>query len=170
MLRSRLLIGGASLLLAASLVACGAPSEADIQAAIQETQTAVVADACSAAKLTAYATVAEDKIRGFEQQAQLVGSTPRVSLGAPLQRLLDIQTETRALEVPPCATEIQNALVEAMDVYQQAYQNFAAQGSDTTTTSLIETAGQGFDRAKKALAELKSGRVPTLGPFSTPTP
>src|SRR5262245_45417056 len=96
-----------ALVLLLALAGCGGPSAADVQAtvgaAVQATADAEqiarsvaatqAAGACDAARLGPYADTIEAQIKSFEQQSDLVNTTPRASLGAPLQRLLDIQSE-----------------------------------------------------------------------------
>jgi hypothetical protein len=118
------------LALALLLAACGGPSEQDMQApvggavqgtaqagqvatSVQATQTDA---ACEALILNAYA----DK--AFEQRVQLVGTTPRASLGAP-----------RKLSVTACLQDFHRRLLDMMEMHQLDYQTFAAQGDETMT-------------------------------------
>src|SRR5262245_55983944 len=111
---------GTLIIAAALLVGCGGPSEADIQATVAAavsgtTQAQVIASsvaatqeaeqACADAALKIYADAVDTEIAAFQQQAQLVSTTPRVSLGVPLQKLLDIQSETRKIKAPQCLTK-----------------------------------------------------------------
>lgn len=146
-------------LLASFLVSCK-PSEADVVAAINATATAAAAEACSPAKLTAFADAVEAKIGDFEQQARLVGSTSRVGLGVPLQRLLDIQTETRKIDTPPCAKSFLSDVTSAMEAYQQGYQNFSAQGEEIMTTAFLTSGQTILAYTKKGLPTLRDGKVP----------
>lgn len=92
-----------SILLALSFVAltaCG-PSAQQIQATVEAgivaTNTAstamAAADTCSDARLLAYADAVEQLLDCYETQTEVVGATPRVGLGTPLQRLLDYEDE-----------------------------------------------------------------------------
>lgn len=148
-----------------SLAACGVPSEAAIQQAIAETSTAQAAADCSLQKMSAYADAASQEITAFRQQAQLVGSTPRVGLGVPLQRLLDIQTETRKLDVPPCLSAYNERLTRIMQIHQVAYQQFAAQGNETVITQLLQTGDDELKQAEQQLTNIKAGNIP-----AEPTP
>jgi hypothetical protein len=168
------------------LVACGGPSESDLQAtvgaAVQATTQAgqiatsvkatQEAAACGKEQMAAYADAMEGQIRAFEEQSQLVGSTPRVSLGAPLQRLLDIQTETRKVQVPNCLKDFQDRVIKAMQLHQIAYQMFAGQqGSDAVINTTLEIATKEFTDIKRDLGVIRGGTVPpNPTPAITPTP
>jgi len=171
-------------LLSILLISCGGPSESDIQATVQATvqgtaqaeQIAVsvkatqeAETACGKEALASYANEMNGEITAFEQQAQLVGTTPRVGLGVPLQRLLDIQTETRKIKTPACLKAYQERVVGMMQLHQTAYQNFAAQGSETTTQDTLQAAVIELDAVKKGITELQAGTIPTQ-PAATPTP
>jgi hypothetical protein len=181
MMRYTLVIGVVAALL---LSACGGPSEVQVQATVvaaveataqaQQVATAisatqVAATACEPAALKAYAARAEDQLQAFEQQAQLVGTTPRVGLGVPLQRLLDIQTETRKLETPECLQPVHARVLDAMDLHQQAYQNFAGQGDEALTTRLLQEAAASLATAHADLTKLAAGTLPDA-PAATATP
>jgi hypothetical protein len=171
--------------LAVLLAACGGPSETDIQAtvaaAVQGTATAEqvavsvratqAAGACEKDTLTTYADAVEKQIKAFEQQALLVSTTPRVSLGVPLQRLLDIQTETDKLTVPNCLKDLHARILRVMELHQVGYQNFAAQGSESVTTATLDTAAQGLASIKHDLKTVRDGTVPPEPtPIETPRP
>jgi len=158
---------------------CGGPSEADVRATVQaEAQATAQAStqagatqeaesACGKAKLNAYADALAEKMQAFDQQRQLVSTTPRASIGTPLQRLLDIQSETRKIEVPKCLEEYQARVLATMMAYQQAYQNFAAQGDDLTTQAWLLVADQEWASIRKASNDVRAGKVP---PTETPRP
>lgn len=129
------------------------------------------AGACEAATLNSYADAVEPQIRAFEQQAQLVGTTPRASLGAPLQRLLDIQTETRKLNVPVCLKDFHTRILDMMQVHQIGYQNFAAQGDETMTQASLLVGAQNLADIKRDLKTIREGTVPPIPtPIATPKP
>jgi hypothetical protein len=163
------------------LVGCGGPSEADIQAtvgaAVQATtqagqiatsvQATQTASACEQPTLNVYADAVEEQITTFEQQATLTGSTPRVSMGVPMQKLLDIQTETRRMDVPNCMQEYHERVVSMMGLYRIAYETFAGQGDESLSQASLMLGGESLGRVKAELATIRKGEVP---PTSTPAP
>lgn len=164
------------------LISCGGPSPDQIQAtvasAVQATITAntsatasAVASAeaarCAPAGLSTYATTVEEQVRTFEMQSGLTSSTPRASMGAALQRLLDIQTETRRMEVAPCLTAFHAEVVSMMGLYRLAYETFAAQGSEAITTVSLRQGDEALANIKQGLATLRAGTIPVL---PTPSP
>jgi hypothetical protein len=167
-----------------ALAACGGPSESDIQATVQAAvqstaqaqqvaasvkATQEAETACGSEALNTYADSIDTELNAFEQQALLVSSTPRVSLGVPLQRLLDIQTETNKLHVPGCMKDFQTRVIKMMQLHQAGYQNFAAQGDDTVTSTTIQMAQQALADVKRDLATVRTGTVPpssTLEPIT----
>lgn len=106
-----------ALLLVAVLVLAGCgPSQQQIEAAIAQTQVAAAAtaeaDACKPVALEVYGTAMLEQIKLYANQADLVGSTPRVSMSVPLQRLLDIQLEAEQLTPPPCITDLHARIID----------------------------------------------------------
>lgn len=179
MLRSFLV----SVCVALALTACG-PSAADVQAtvaaAVEATSqqvvvstsvaaTQVAANACGAEALTAYADTAEKQMERFERQATLVGSTPRMSMGEPMQRLLDIQDETDQIDAPACLADYHERLVGMMGLYRLAYSTFSAQGDEATTQLSLTMGDDELKVLRDALTELRDGKVPTLPEVKTPS-
>lgn len=164
---SRLLI----LLMALSLlVACG-PSETQIQATVEAavagTQEAIAgatataeADSCSDSKLVTYADDLEQLLDRYENQTEIVGATPRVGLGAPLQRLVDYEDEARELAAPDCLADYHAAVTAMMERYREGYQNFAAQGPDATTTNALAEGQQLMADIRGALPDIREGVLP----------
>jgi hypothetical protein len=132
---------------------------------------------CRKADLASYATAIQNQIISFRQQADLVASTPRASIGAPLQRLLDIQTATRAIAAPGCLADYHSRIIAAMNAFQQAYQGFAAQAlTNTDAAALLGSAKNALDAQESELTQIRAGAVPpaptdtpTAVPTSTPT-
>jgi hypothetical protein len=162
------------------LIGCGGPSEAQLQAtvaaAVKATEeannvaTAVAAtqlalEACGSAALTRYADATEKLVQQFDQQAVLVSSTPRVSMGVPMQRLLDIRTETDAIIPPECLVEFHEQVTSMMGMYQLGYQNFAAQGDEITTQAALQVADDVHKAVVAGFEHIRQGAVPP-----TPTP
>lgn len=164
-------------LLCVALMSCGGPSAAEIdatvQAAIQSTAAAIpTPDPCGAAALGTFADAMEEQLKTFEAQTAVVGATPRVSLGTPLQRLLDIQTETRRMDAPVCMQNYQTQVVSMMGLYRLAYETFAAQGDEITVQAALQTGQQFLQQAKDGLALIRAGKIPPTPEPSrlTPTP
>lgn len=169
------------------LVGCGGPSEADIQAtvaaAVQSTAqadqiaasvkaTQEAQDECGQKAFTAYAETIDMQIQSFEMQASLTGSTPRVSMGTPLQELLNIQTETMKVDAPSCLKGYQERVVSMMGLYRVGYETFAGQGEETMVQAALQLGDESLRKLKKDLAEIKAGKTPiepTPLPGSTPT-
>jgi hypothetical protein len=158
------------------LVGCS-PSEAQIQATVeagisatitaQQSATATaVADRCSPAGLTTYADDLETLLERYEAQSEIVGSTPRASLGAPLQRLLDYEDEARALDTPACLENIEDALLAMMNHYRTGYQTFAAQGDDVKIVAELASGRMLRADLLAALPALRDGELPE--PISLP--
>jgi hypothetical protein len=127
---------------------------------------------CKKADLATYADAMQTQIASFRQQADLAASTPRVGMGAPLQRLLDIQTETRKVTAPGCAVEHHNMVVRAMNLHQMALQGFAAQTyDDVITGTMLASAKQFLGEREAELAQIRAGTIPpTPTPAATATP
>ncbi len=175
-----------ALLAAIVLVGCGGPSEAELQATVaaavaataqaQQVATSVAATqeaeaACGEKALTAYADAIERQIQRFEQQTGLAGSTPRASLGEPLQRLLDLQNEAQDTKAPECLKQYHEQVVSMMGLYRLAYQNFAAQGDETLTQASLQVGQETLATLKQGLGDIRKGVVPpTPVPVMTPTP
>jgi hypothetical protein len=152
------------------LIGCG-PSEAQIQATVeagisatvtaQQGATATaVADRCSPAGLTAYADDLETLLDRYEAQSEIVGSTPRVGLGAPLQRILDYEDEARALDTPACLENVEDALLSMMNRYRTGYQTFAAQGDDVKIVAELANGRMLRTEILAALLTLRDGAIP----------
>jgi hypothetical protein len=165
--------------LALALASCG-PSTADIQSTIDasvagtvttiaqstaQAATATAAEVCGAAALTRYADTLEPQIQTFEMQAGLVSNTARISMGPALQALLDLQTETRQMDVPPCLAEYHAQVVSMMGLYRAGYENFSAQGDEAMTTAALRMGGESLAHIKATLPTLRQGTVP---PVATP--
>jgi hypothetical protein len=166
-----------------ALAGCGGPSAADMQAtvgaAVQATAdaeqvaqsvaaTQAAADVCGAAKLNAYADTVEEQLQTFEAQTGLASSTPRVSLGTPLQKLLDIQTETRRMDAPECLKAYHEQLVGMMGLYRLAYETFAAQGDETLVQASLQVGGETLATLKQGLTTIRQGQVPPTPVPATP--
>lgn len=169
-----------------ALIGCGGPSEADIQAtvgrsieataeaqkiatAIQATQEAEAG--CNEQALQAYGKAIAKQLDRFASQAQLAGSTPRMSLGVPLQELLHIQNETEDLEAPTCLDWYHRWVVAVMNRYRDGYQKFAAQASDAEVNVILSTATDAFLEVQKQAQQIQIGQmVPTYTPIPTATP
>jgi hypothetical protein len=123
---------------------------------------------CRKADLTTYADAVTSKIKAFQQQGDLVAATPRVGLGMPLQRLLDLQNETRAIEAPGCLRHFHENVLEAMEIQQHGFQQFAAQQNELVAVSLITMGKENLATAVDDLEALRAGVVPT--PVPTPEP
>jgi hypothetical protein len=147
------------------LAACGgqdmqAPVEGAVQGTAQAGQVATsvqatqIDAACEALILNAYA----DK--AFEQRAQLVGTTPRASLGAP-----------RKLSVTACLQDFHTRLLDMMEMHQIDYQTFAAQGDETMTQAAPLVGAQDLADIKRDLNILREGTVPpSPSPAATSKP
>jgi hypothetical protein len=170
--------------LAVALSACGSPSESDIQATVQAAVQATsraelvavsvkatqeAADVCGKMTLNTYADAVEEEIRTFEMQISVTQSTPRGSIGTALQRMVDLQTEMRRMKTPECLKAYHERIVSMMGLYRLAFQNFAAQGTESMTTAALQMGQQDLDAVKKDLQTIRAGTVPTV-PTPAPTP
>jgi long-subunit fatty acid transport protein len=160
-------------ILALALSACGPSAQqiqATVEAGIAATATAgtaaAEADRCSDAKLVAYADAVEQLLDRYEAQTEVVGATPRVGLGTPLQRLLDYEDEARSLEAPNCLADYHSAVLVMMQRFRQGYQTFAAQGSDTTIMASLAQGKQLLADLRGALPAIREGTLP--GPIALP--
>lgn len=167
-MRYRALISIACAVIA--LTGCG-PSEAQIQATVEAavtgTQAAIAdatataeADSCSDAALVAYADDVEQLLDRYEAQTEVTGSTPRVSLGGPLQRLVDYEDEVRELVVPDCLEQFHEALGVMMQRFRQGYQTFAAQGDTLTINQALTDGRQLMADLRGALPSIREGVLP----------
>lgn len=161
------------LVLLFALSACGPSTpqlQATVEAGIAATRTArtatAEADQCSDAQLVAYADAVEQLLDRYEAQTEVVGATPRVGLGTPLQRLLDYEDEARALETPDCLADYQTAVLAMMQRFRQGYQTFAAQGSDTAIMTSLAQGKQLLADLRGALPAIRAGTLP--GPITIP--
>jgi hypothetical protein len=137
----------------AALVGCGGPP--------------VSAD-CRPEDLTAYAGTIETQITTYRQQVDLTAASPRMSMGTPLQRLLDIQTATRAIAAPPCLAGYHGEVIKAMEFHQRVLQDFASQAAtDAITAGGLAGAKRALDELAAQLPTIKAGSVP---PTATPVP
>lgn len=128
---------------------------------------------CRKADLAAYADQMEQQIQTFRQQSDLVATAPRMTMGVPLQRLLDIQTATRAIAAPGCVADYHERTVRTMEIHQIAYQGFASQQIDASIVALTLAEGKRLlDEAEANLGVIRAGTVPpTPTPIpATPTP
>jgi len=141
-----------ALLVVVGLAGCGPSEPAD----------------CKQADLATYAAAMDGQLAAFRQQSDLVGASPRMSIGAPLQRLLDIQTETRKIVAPGCVADYHARTIRVMELYQITYQGFAAQQISN------EIAGIALNEAKQQLNTQVNGlalvRVGTVPPTPAPPP
>lgn len=166
------------LFLALLLVGCGPSPEqlqATVTAAISETQVAASAtaeaDICGVDKLSAYADAIEKQIDRFVRQTSVAGSSPRMSLGGPLQELLNLQNATEDMEHPACLENYHRRVVSMMGMYRLGYENFAAQGDETMTTAALMLAEEDGQKLRTEIAVIRNGEVPPLVNLdSTPTP
>lgn len=121
---------------------------------------------CRKADLVTYADEMENQIAAYQQQVGLVEVAPRVGIATPLQRLLDLQNETRAVEAPGCLADYHGRVVEAMEFHQAVFQDFAAQRApDALTASGLVGAKASLDELADQLETIRAGTVP-----ATPTP
>lgn len=172
------------LFLGLALVACGGPSESDIQATVQAAvestaqaqqiaasvkATQEAADVCGMTALNTYADAIDEEIKTFQMQTSVAGASPRMSIGTALQRLLDLQTETRRTKTPDCLKTYHERVVGAMGLYRYAYENFAAQGDDSITTLALQMGQTELDAVQKDLPTIRSGKMPIV-PTPMPTP
>jgi len=173
-------------ILAILLIGCGGPSESDIQATVQaavestaQAQAVAVsvkatqeaADVCGAPALGVYADSMDEELTTFEMQTSVAGSSPRMSMGVALQKLLDIQTETRRIKAPDCLKAYHSRVISAMGLYRYAYENFAAQGNESMTTTALQMGQTELAAVKKDIPTIRSGQVPIVPtPLVTPVP
>ncbi len=162
-----------ALLVVVGLAGCGPSPEslqATVAAGVTGTQTAgtatAAADVCSQVKLAAYADAAEQLLDRYQSQADVTASTPRASLGGPLQRLLDYEDEARALDAPACLVDFNAAILVMMGRFRQGYQTFAAQGSQGTIDAALTAGRQLMADLRGALPSIQGGTLP--GPISIP--
>lgn len=155
-------------LVALVLIGCGAPSQGQIDSAVQAALAATTAavvptatpDPCSSVTLTAYADTLERTIDDYARQARLTSTTPRVGIGTPLQRLLDLATEAQDMDVPPCVKAFHESVIGGMKRYQQGYENFAMQGTEEHTNAMIKFGDEAFALAHTGIVTLRAGTVP----------
>lgn len=168
----------AAMLMALILFGCGPSSEqlqATVTVAISETQVAASAtaeaDACGVDKLSAYADAIEKQIERFIRQTSVAGSSPRMSMGGPLQELLNLQNDTEDMAHPECLTNYHERVVGMMGMYRLGYQNFAAQGDEALTTAALKLADEDVEQLQTEIIMIRRGEVPPpVKPDSTPTP
>ena len=123
---------------------------------------------CRKADLASYADTLAAKLKTFQQQAELVGATPRVSMGTPLQRLLDLQNETREIATPGCLSDFHEGILEAMETQQRGFQQFAAQQDEMAAMGLVTIGRDDLEDAVGELDAIRLGTAPT--PVPTPEP
>lgn len=123
---------------------------------------------CRQADLTTYADTMAAKLKTFQQQAELVGATPRVSMGTPLQRLLDLQNETREIGTPGCLSAFHEEILTAMETQQRGFQQFAAQQDEMAAMGFVTIGRDDLEDAAAKLDAIRAGMVPT--PIPTPEP
>lgn len=123
---------------------------------------------CRKADMATYADAMSAKITMFQQQADLVSATPRVGLGTPLQRLLDLQNETREIVAPGCLRDFHEGILAAMQIQQRGFQQFAAQQGETVAVSYITIGKEDLVAAAADLDTIRAGVIPT--PLPTPEP
>lgn len=147
--------------------ACGPSAEqiqATVEAGVAGTQTAATAaaeaDSCSDEDLVTYADETERLLDRYQAQADVTASTPRASLGGPLQRLVDYEDEARALEAPDCLADYHEAILVMMQRFRQGYQTFAAQGSQQTIDQALTDGRQLMADLRGALPSIREGTLP----------
>jgi len=161
-------------------ISLGADIQATVQAAVQATaqaqQVAVsvnatqeASEACGSAALTTYADAMSEEIKTFEAQISVAQSTPRMSLGTPLQRLVDIQTETRRMKMPACLKSYHERVMSMMELYRLAFETFAAQGSESITQAALSTGGTELGVVREQLDSIRDGTVPPTPSPAVPT-
>lgn len=164
---------GSGLILACLIAGCGGPSAEQVQAtvvaAVEATHVAgtavAVADTCSDADLIIYADELERLLDRYAAQADVTASTPRASLGGPLQRLLDYEDEARNLVPPDCLADYHAAVGVMMERYRQGYQTFAAQGSQQTIDQALTDGRQLMADLRGAIPSIRDGVLPgEIGP------
>lgn len=170
-----------ALLLTLLLVAGCGPSAEQIQATVEAAVSATVsaqqeataavlataeADTCSDARLATYTDELERLLDRYENQTEVVASTPRVGLGTPLQRLIDYEDEARDIDVPECLTDYHAAVIAMMEAFRDAYQTFAAQGSQAVIEKRLADGRQLLADIRGAIPDLREGVLP--GEISIP--
>lgn len=158
----------------ALLSACGPSQEqlqATVTAALAVTSVAATAtaeaDVCGNAKVTAYGDEIERLIERFQRQTSVAASTPRMSIGVPLQELLNLQSETEDMVHPECLDNYHRRVVSMMGLYRVAYQTFAAQGDETLVQAALIMGDQELAKLLDELTLLKAGEVPPLVDLDT---
>jgi hypothetical protein len=167
-------------LVAALLAGCGGPSQADFQAGVQATEAAAAtkeaaaakneaeaADPCADAALMAYADAIDEKLRTFESQIAVTDASPRVSIATPLQKLVDIQQDTRRIQAPECLTVFHDRVIAMMGLYRTAYETFAAQGNQHKIATSRAAGAVELQAIHDGLANIRAGEIP---PDPPPTP
>jgi hypothetical protein len=148
-----------ALLMVLALVGCGAQ-----QVVIVSTPTPEPSD-CTTEAVQAYAEQMGEAIADYQEQAELTGTVSRVSIAAPLQRLLDLKNDAEDVEAPECVAAHQARTVAAMDAQQAAFQDFAAQrGEDAEIGAALLIAQVQLERAAEALEPMGDGVAPTPAP------
>lgn len=117
---------------------------------------------CPAADAKAYGTRIGSQITTFIRQTELTAQTPRIGMAVPLQRLLDLQTETETIQPPPCLAAHLRYTIQMMAMYREGYQNFSAQGEEARTGALLNFAKQKADRVQIGIPLMQSGVLPAI--------
>jgi hypothetical protein len=157
-------------ILAALLCACGGTAAVPTAAPIAVVPTAPsieAVDPCSDAALNSYADEIEEKLTTFEAQTVVTAATPRVGMGVSLQRLVDIQQETRRIEAPECLAVFHTQVLHMMGLYRLGYETFAAQGSPKKSQVSLANGALELQTARDGLANIRTGEIP---PAPSPTP
>ena len=118
---------------------------------------------CRRADVDAYIVAAEAVAGRFARQAEVAAATPRASLGGPLQGLLAVEEEARALTPPACLEPYHVRIVEGMALQREGLQQFAAQQGDAAAQ--IEAGRLRLQGALFDLIPIREG-----GPVPTPRP
>jgi hypothetical protein len=123
---------------------------------------------CRQADLATYADTMSAKLKNFQQQAELVAASPRMSMAIPLQRLLDLQNETHEIFAPGCVRYFHEQILSAMETQQRGFQQFAAQGDEMTALGFVTIGRDDLEEATAELDAIRAGTAPT--PVPTPEP
>lgn len=123
---------------------------------------------CRQADLASYADAMAAKLKNFQQQAELVAASPRMSMATPMQRLLDLQNETREIAAPGCVRHFHEEILTAMETQQRGFQQFAAQGDQMVALGFVAIGKDDLEKAATELEAIRAGAAPT--PVPTPEP
>jgi hypothetical protein len=99
-----------------------------------------VIGSCSTAKVLDYGERMGLQLEKYDAQLELANSTSRINLTGPRQRLVDLRFETSEMDRPGCLAYFHYTVIEAMLLYESAFEAFASQESDQTVSNLLTRA------------------------------